>query len=389
MSFHSPGTIAVALFPPVIMLLLITYRRDLIPVLSSSSSASSTTESSSDSAVGADASVSAAATSTAADPVSSSSSAAAAPSAAVPEEANVLIAEDERELADLFATWLESEYSVQTAYRGQSALELVDEDTDVVLLDRRMPELHGDEVLEEIQKRGLDCTVAMVTAVDPDFDIIEKGFDDYINKPVEQEELHDVVERMLAFGQLSPGAQEYYTKLSKKSALESDKSQSELESHDGVEALNQGIEAYDGVITSLAEETIKASLDGTTASADAEEPVELEKWKDRVRSLNENDPLYDVAMERIQELERQHSGAGGDMKQEFLAAVAQEFIAEGLWLAPTVRRALNLTLYNTDQEEFTINDQPLEDLAQASTSSKFDASQEVRQLARQELDSTT
>jgi len=60
---------------------------------------------------------------------------------------------------------------------------VIDETVDVVLLDRMMPGMSGQEVLAAIRERGLDCRVAMVTAVDADFDVIEMGFDEYLGKP--------------------------------------------------------------------------------------------------------------------------------------------------------------------------------------------------------------
>jgi CheY-like chemotaxis protein len=40
---------------------------------------------------------------------------------------------------------------VRTAYGGHEALEELSDDVDVILLDRRMPGLSGDEVLEEVR----------------------------------------------------------------------------------------------------------------------------------------------------------------------------------------------------------------------------------------------
>ncbi len=80
----------------------------------------------------------------------------------------VLVVEDEPDLADLYATWLRGEYRVRVAYGGREALEKLDDEVEVVLLDRRMPDLSGDEALKEIRERGFDCRVAMVTAVEPD-----------------------------------------------------------------------------------------------------------------------------------------------------------------------------------------------------------------------------
>ena len=140
----------------------------------------------------------------------------------------VLVVEDERHLADLFAGWLEEHYPVRKAYDGDEAIEAIDDAVDVVLLDRRMPGLSGDEVLETIRERGIDCKVAMVTAVEPDFDILEMGFDDYLVKPVSFQEIVDTVERLAARRTYDEQLDEYARLLSKRVSLESEKSRRQL-----------------------------------------------------------------------------------------------------------------------------------------------------------------
>jgi DNA-binding response OmpR family regulator len=142
---------------------------------------------------------------------------------------SVLVVEDEADLADLYAAWLGGEYDVRTAYGGHEAIEQLSEDIDVILLDRRMPGLSGDEVLVAIRDRGIDARVAMVTAVEPDFDIVEMGFDDYLVKPVTRESLMDTVESLRRRSEYDSGVQELYAIASKKAVLESEKGQAALE----------------------------------------------------------------------------------------------------------------------------------------------------------------
>nr|WP_245547740.1 response regulator [Halovivax ruber] len=108
----------------------------------------------------------------------------------------ILVVDDERELTDLYATWVDGEYAVRTAYNGTQALEQADEAVDIVLLDRQMPDFSGDEVLERIRQRGLECWVIMITAVDPGLDIVELDIDDYITKPVSRSTLIRLVENL-------------------------------------------------------------------------------------------------------------------------------------------------------------------------------------------------
>ena len=144
-------------------------------------------------------------------------------------EQTILVVDDERDIADLYTTWLEIDHEIRTAYGGQEALEAVDADVDLVFLDRQMPDYSGDEVLERIRDRELGCRVVMVTAVDPDFDIVDMGFDDYLTKPVMREDLDGAVETMRERDGYEDTLQEYFALTSKKATLEAEKTPSELQ----------------------------------------------------------------------------------------------------------------------------------------------------------------
>ncbi|WP_136588934.1 response regulator transcription factor [Salinigranum halophilum] len=133
----------------------------------------------------------------------------------------VLVADDEAELAELYAHWLTDEYEVRVATGGEEALELATDDVDVALLDRRMPMMTGDEVLAALRERGINCRVAMITAVEPDVDIVDMPFDDYLVKPVTREELHSVVSVLLSRAAFDSRTQEFFALASKKATLES------------------------------------------------------------------------------------------------------------------------------------------------------------------------
>lgn len=164
------------------------------------------------------------------------------------DDPQVLVVDDESRLADLFAVWLESEWSVEAAYDGEDALDKMTESVEIVLLDRRMPGLSGDEVLEELRANGYDCRVVMVTAVDPDFDIIEMGFDDYVVKPVSKDELLDIVEKVSTRSKYESDIQEYYSLVSKKSLLEAEKSERELAENDEYQNLCARVDALQSEI---------------------------------------------------------------------------------------------------------------------------------------------
>ena len=140
----------------------------------------------------------------------------------------VLVVDDDPDVADSYAAIASERYDVRTAYSGEQALSKLDAAVDVVLLDRRMPDLLGEDILTTIRDRGIDCRVAMLTAVDPDVDIIDMEFDDYVVKPVTGAEILDTVDRLLRVAEYERVLREYYRLTRKYVALTSTNARSEL-----------------------------------------------------------------------------------------------------------------------------------------------------------------
>jgi len=120
------------------------------------------------------------------------------------DQPQVLMVDDEKEVADAYALRLEGVAEVTIAYSGTKALEAVDpsEPPDVILLDRHMPNLSGDEVLRELRGYDMRTRILMITAIDPGLDLLELPFDDYLCKPVEREDVRAAVDqqcRVLAY----------------------------------------------------------------------------------------------------------------------------------------------------------------------------------------------
>ncbi|WNV89505.1 response regulator transcription factor [Umezawaea sp. Da 62-37] len=100
----------------------------------------------------------------------------------------VLVVEDERELADSIAEGLRAHsMAVDVCYDGGAALERVGvHDYDVVVLDRDLPVVHGDEVCLRVLEAGGTARVLMLTAAGGVADRVEGlglGADDYLTKP--------------------------------------------------------------------------------------------------------------------------------------------------------------------------------------------------------------
>ena len=155
----------------------------------------------------------------------------------------VLVVDDDRDLADLYARHLADDYDVRTAYGGEEALQSADDDVDVVLLDRRMPGFSGDEVLEKLDERGFDGGVIMLTAISPDYDLLDMAFDEYLEKPITMPELVESVSRIVALNSGESGPQQLYALLSKKYTLEMRKGAAELDGDDRYQALLRDIQS--------------------------------------------------------------------------------------------------------------------------------------------------
>jgi len=154
---------------------------------------------------------------------------------------DVLIVEDEPQVAELYTSWLDDRYRVSIANGGEAALAAWDAEVDVVLLDRRMPDVSGDEVLSALRERGAECPVAIVTAVDPDVDIVEMGFDEYLVKPVDREDLVEAIERLLDRTKYRDALQEYFANVSKRSVLEKHVTDAELQQSDAYDRLQRRV----------------------------------------------------------------------------------------------------------------------------------------------------
>ncbi|MFB6207540.1 MAG: response regulator [Haloglomus sp.] len=157
----------------------------------------------------------------------------------------VLVVDDEPNIVEAYALWLEDEYDIRTAKGGAEALEAIDEEVDVVLLDRRMPQLSGDEVLDAIHERGLDPRVAMVTAVDPNLDIVDMGFDAYLTKPVTKDDLVETVEQLVSLEEYEAGVREQFALAEKRAVLEMEMSEAELAESTEYQELVERLERLD------------------------------------------------------------------------------------------------------------------------------------------------
>jgi len=114
--------------------------------------------------------------------------------------ATILLADDDADLREMFALWLEGldDVSIRSAGDGAEAVELLDESVDLAVLDRRMPRTSGDEVARTIRSTYPDCDVIIVSAFEPDENLADDEYDRYLTKPLQREPLVSAVESRVA-----------------------------------------------------------------------------------------------------------------------------------------------------------------------------------------------
>lgn len=190
------------------------------------------------------------------------------------DDAVVLVVDDNRNLADLYTAWLSDSYTVRSAYGGKDALDQLDVAVDVVLLDRRMPDIAGEQVLDTIRECGFDCQVALVTSVELDYDSLPLGFDDYLHKPATQASLETLVESLLVRVEYSDKLQEYFALVSKRVALQTEKDPDEVATHPEVQKLDDRIaelqEEVNGIISEFSEADYRALFTAFPSDEDAD-----------------------------------------------------------------------------------------------------------------------
>jgi len=126
---------------------------------------------------------------------------------------NILVVEDEKNIADVIRAYLEKErFNIFTASDGKMALEIFErEDIHLIILDLMIPKIPGEEVCKKIRATS-NVPIIMLTAKIHEEDRIEGlsiGADDYVLKPFSPRELVSRVKALLrrAYPHSRPGAE--------------------------------------------------------------------------------------------------------------------------------------------------------------------------------------
>ncbi len=107
---------------------------------------------------------------------------------------NILVLDDEKEIADLVEVYLKNEnYNVYKFYNSKDAIKCIDEvPLDLAILDIMLQDIDGFKICKYIRDKGLKFPIIMLTAKIEDNDKIKGltlGADDYITKPFNPLEL--------------------------------------------------------------------------------------------------------------------------------------------------------------------------------------------------------
>ncbi len=109
---------------------------------------------------------------------------------------NILLVDDEKKICEFVKAYLDKEgYKTDVAYNGNDAINYLDNNQyDIVLLDRMLPDISGEEICNYIRNncKLMNVAIIMLSAKTEDDDRIEGfelGCDDYICKPFNVKEL--------------------------------------------------------------------------------------------------------------------------------------------------------------------------------------------------------
>ena len=131
----------------------------------------------------------------------------------------ILIIDDEKNIREIFSLLLEEQgYAVQEAKNGTEGLKKTQTFfPDVVLLDMNLPDLSGIEVLAKIKKSLPVCEVIIITAfgtIKTAVEATKLGAYDYLEKPIDNDELLLLISRALEVNKLRKEVDELRSELS-------------------------------------------------------------------------------------------------------------------------------------------------------------------------------
>ncbi len=125
----------------------------------------------------------------------------------------ILVVDDEPDIVELFSQRFRREvrreqFALHFAVTGKEALDLLgaDLDTDdtVVLIDIRLPDMSGNDLMAKVKMRWPDLPAFMVTAFGDDDNrrqAVDAGADEFVSKPVQFDDLKMRIQRVRPWGE--------------------------------------------------------------------------------------------------------------------------------------------------------------------------------------------
>ena len=118
------------------------------------------------------------------------------------KETNILVVDDDKDLADNLAEYLATlGFKVTVAYGGREGLDKFKEgDFQLVITDLKMPDMDGMELLEAVKALDNRAIVMVITGyatIESAVEAMKKGAQDFITKPFKMEEIEAIVRRAL------------------------------------------------------------------------------------------------------------------------------------------------------------------------------------------------
>lgn len=138
----------------------------------------------------------------------------------------------------------------------------------------------------------------------------------------------------------------------------------------------------------LAEDYLESHRQELSADRERALKDKIEKWEGRKDELEESDPLYQVANERIEEHEaklEQHQAGTEELKRDLLKMVSNGFFATGDWMDVRLFRALNLMLFDKYSDKLVVQRHVLNEDAEFENDDLYEISRAVRELASNKL----
>lgn len=106
----------------------------------------------------------------------------------------ILVVEDEEDLLQIYSTILrEGNYQVETVENGKDALNHLEKNNyDLVILDIKLPDIMGDEIVKTMRKKKIDIPIIIVTgypSLSRSIDTLDLGIHEILIKPLTANEL--------------------------------------------------------------------------------------------------------------------------------------------------------------------------------------------------------